>query len=1592
MKKLLFLAGICLVGLGAGSVVAQTPAATPDENPEGNTGALKAQVTTGASYDAHSGNATRIVNDLHVPGALGVYGLDFTRYWNSIPNDHDNPYAQLPTDFGFSGWSHSWGWYAYEEDTSEKIDPMDDNSEEIFTTAITITFPDGHANRYKITRSNQGHVGQFTPWQYGPPYTAAEQNGFLIGGSVHDLLRDMAPDGSQFWLDLADGGAVHFINGPSVYYATEVFDPHGLRTQLDYDGNGHLRTVTQDGGRSLNIEWSSYGNLGWAIHSVSNGGSGGSQTVIYQYPDIPGAVWLTLSTVDYPEGAQAVYTYANCYGDYPCSTNDSAVPLLKVAQDPHYAGAMTKIRYTYRGSACQIQDHPPEAYEGAKFDYYLAPESAISAEKSGDTGITVSSFVIGCFTGTRSETSGFGAWRFFNFGRSTQSTEVNSAGYQLVRLTDFTNSPNPPFERQRGGNEPSDVWDGRNIHSRFVYADGSGQPTEIHHTGADGSASYYDRTNAGNSEARDPLLIHNPFNHWLFSHTDERNQTTIYTRDSRRRVARIDYPDGSAEIFAYNNFNQVTSHTLPSGAVVTYFYDARGLLQRESNSIDGWDARKEYTYDSLDRVWRVSDGRSRSAWKDFSTRMTYNGRHQILTVEYAGMNNAPDNPIVRYGYDGNGNCTSITDELGHPSSYEYDDYRRCLSYTEPLNAPDWNGGANVPSRRWDWIYDRYIDGIGLRDASSHTKNEWRVQIEPIYNGACERRVTARWHDLQNRVVLEQAGWVQPCNAPTGYWFAGPDIETHYFTYDQNGQKSSYTDPLNRITTYDYDLRNRPWKTNETVNTVPRTTETLYDYVGNKTRMNFPVEAAGQRSQQWLDYDAFGQPGRFIDERGNTTNLGYCWGPMKKLCTVTTHRSKDAGGIEDQPTVFWSDPMGRPTRVIFPDGSDEASSYEFGQLKTWKTRKGQVKTITYDPRGREVSHTWSDDTPGISRTWDNANRLSAISNSVASLDYQYDDAGQPKYEGTTIVGSGNYTHVNYLRYPDGNVSHMQYPNGIWVRHDYNARGQLERIYQNWGNSWNVPVEYHYLADGKLNYKNHGSGIQTLFGYDGRGFTSQVHNFSPSSGQEFTRRNYYRDERDRITSFQKGSGNPVNPMEDGRGDHYWYDAEGQLTDAYYGAIDPVNNPNNPVRVDYFPYDELGNRLGWNLVTSKGWLNFARKDNGLNQYRAWWNYSIINHDDDLGLPWGTPGAANGVLMQDGWITAGYNALNQPKLIWSASNSGGAFLWLGYDPLGRCVKRWYAQGDGSAPSAPMYFVYDGWNLVQEGYSPWSPTRFYINGARVDEIAQSYNSATGVLAYHYYDASGHCTLLTDLNGNIMEQYYYDAFGYPYFYNGSGNWLGYSPHGNRFLFTGREWLSELRLYDYRNRMYQPELGRFLQPDPKEFGAGDYNLYRYCHNDPVNRSDPFGLIDRDIDKDLDKKGIEASQNSLKAAKDAGDHTGRSQAVQEKDGKRSLGSKIAKGSTTTEKRMIGGRLQTITTQEERAPVDPGHKPVGVGHAHMDKTGKADPNFTRADYGSARGSKTEPGIPVYKVNESNPSQILRLTPQVDYRDEPTIRPVSP
>jgi RHS repeat-associated protein len=61
-------------------------------------------------------------------------------------------------------------------------------------------------------------------------------------------------------------------------------------------------------------------------------------------------------------------------------------------------------------------------------------------------------------------------------------------------------------------------------------------------------------------------------------------------------------------------------------------------------------------------------------------------------------------------------------------------------------------------------------------------------------------------------------------------------------------------------------------------------------------------------------------------------------------------------------------------------------------------------------------------------------------------------------------------------------------------------------------------------------------------------------------------------------------------------------------------------------------------------------------------------------------------------------------------------------------------------------------------------------------------------------------------------------------------------------FTGQVFDAESGLYYYNARYYDPELGRFIQPDtdiPDLSNPQSYNRYSYCVNDPLRYTDPTG---------------------------------------------------------------------------------------------------------------------------------------------------------
>jgi RHS repeat-associated protein len=164
---------------------------------------------------------------------------------------------------------------------------------------------------------------------------------------------------------------------------------------------------------------------------------------------------------------------------------------------------------------------------------------------------------------------------------------------------------------------------------------------------------------------------------------------------------------------------------------------------------------------------------------------------------------------------------------------------------------------------------------------------------------------------------------------------------------------------------------------------------------------------------------------------------------------------------------------------------------------------------------------------------------------------------------------------------------------------------------------------------------------------------------------------------------------------------------------------------------------------------------------------------------------------------------------------------------------------------------AYDGWKPMVERDLSGNVKAVNIYGAGSDEIL--WRSVTGVGDYRYHhDARGNAMFVLDGLGNLTEKYSYDAFGKPTILSANNTQLSTSAIGNRFMFQGREWIQELGIYDYRHRMYQPELGRFLQTDPSGFDAGDMNLFRYCGDDPVDGSDPTGLVNTNAGTTLEQR--------------------------------------------------------------------------------------------------------------------------------------------
>lgn len=548
-----------------------------------------------------------------------------------------------------------------------------------------------------------------------------------------------------------------------------------------------------------------------------------------------------------------------------------------------------------------------------------------------------------------------------------------------------------------------------------------------------------------------------------------------YSYDGANNLVRVDYPDGSARqylyedpafpnhltgiidgngdryaTYAYDDWGRTvlsehaggtekytfsynpdgsTTVTDAAGKVEQYDFTTDYRFFRKPTSIDTGSGVQTFTY-ATDGGWRKP--LTRSDENGVVTEYSYEGHHRVTETRAAGT--AVAQSITTERDTSTHRVTKIT-EPGRVTDYTYDSNGNRLSATV-------TDSATGESRTTHWTYNQYgqvLSEDGPRtDVSDVTSYEYDAlgnliritnplgQVTEITdhdphgnplrivdpNGV----VTELAYDLRQRLIRRTVAVGLAEEATTS------------FAYDPAGQLTRVTLPDGAYITYEYDAAHR--------------LTAMEDALGN--RIEYTLDAMGNRVKE----EVFGPAGALIrrqereynqlnrlvadingvgdrtayayDAVGNRTGVtdpagnptAYTYDALDRLTKIT-----DAlGGV----TRYAYDPLDHLTRVTDPRGVTTTYDYNaFGDVLAVHSPDAGTTTYSYDKAGNRITQT---DARGITATYtyDAANRLTAIDypGTAEDIAFAYDQGTQGIGRLTTITDASGSTEYRYG--PRGNI--------------------------------------------------------------------------------------------------------------------------------------------------------------------------------------------------------------------------------------------------------------------------------------------------------------------------------------------------------------------------------------------------------------------------------------------------------------------------------------------------------------------------------------------------------------------------------------------
>lgn len=708
-------------------------------------------------------------------------------------------------------------------------------------------------------------------------------------------------------------------------------------------------------------------------------------------------------------------------------------------------------------------------------------------------------------------------------------------------------------------------------------------------------------------------------------------------------------------------------------------------------------------------------------------------------------------------------------------------------------------------------------------------------------------------------------------------FGAKVLESQPYFLDRRASRQDRSDERGAVRT-DHDVLGRPvtvWARNGQGTAADidfgafghgKASETRVEYNG-LTVTTVTVAEGGRELRRVDERNVNGQTVRVTDPAG--ASLAHQYDAFGNLI-----ETKDA--LQNRIVIGY-DIVGRKVSMNDPDAGASVFAYDaLGQLVSQRNANqltlGSSTTMTYDVLGRLIQRAL----PEYTSTWHHDLDASGVSCGKGRLcemrtshglvkRFSYDAYGRSAGSRSDVMGGPAMTAALGYDATTGRLATQTYPTGVQIRYGYSPGGFLSQVTLGTG----VQTGGTWLAAGtalwELLARNAWGGAESERLQNG---VLETRLADPVTGQLYS-----------LRAGTGGNGQAVDRV------HTW-DVQGNLTRRDDLVGDAIAGPVS----ESFVYGDALNRLTSYTVQA------GAVPNGSRTVTMTYNAlgMMLTKSDVGGFVYGPQGpnsvrphavqqvlgSATGDYRYDGagnlisavgakYSAVKYTSFNLPDSQDGLEGDNARYVWQ-YDEAQARVRE--TRTSGGSTRTTWYLHPDnrgglgferesggaGADLNRHYISTGTSTLVLMTTGVLPSLAAGQaqppvmgSVTAGKLEYWHKDHLGSIVATTDHTGTVTARYAYDPFGKRRYVNGRyddfGNividWSGTGPGIDRG-FTGHEHLDDVGVVHMNGRLFDPNLGVFLQPDPfvqSPSDLQDYQRYGYCSSNPMTCTDPTGYL-------------------------------------------------------------------------------------------------------------------------------------------------------